>query len=225
MNLVPYEEHSNLSILHLLRLPAGQQPADKTERFPAILALHGHGSNERDLIGLSDFFPPDLLWISGRGPVEFAPGAYDWYPVTGFGKPDGVQLEAALERIDHFIRELLESYPIDPQKLFLMGFSQGSMISMSFLLSRPRRIAGVIAQSGYIPLQSGIRVDAAGVRGKPVIMTHGYEDSRMPLEWSRQSRDFLLQHGVNVEYHNFHMDHTITSESLGAIKLWLEKQL
>jgi len=157
--------------------------------------------------------------------VEFAPGAYDWYPVTGFGKPDGVQLEAALEQIDHFIRELLESYPIDPQKLFLMGFSQGSMISMSFLLSRPRRIAGVIAQSGYIPLQSGIRVDAAGVRGKPVIMTHGYEDSRMPLEWSRQSRDFLLQHGVNVEYHNFHMDHAITSESLGAIKLWLEKQL
>lgn len=68
-------------------------------------------------------------------------------------------------------------------------------------------------------------MDEAGVKGKPIIMTHGYEDSRMPLEWSHQSRDFLLCYGVNLEYHNFHMDHTITEESLGAIKEWLDKQL
>ncbi|CAG0986011.1 hypothetical protein ANAEL_02025 [Anaerolineales bacterium] len=52
-------------------------------------------------------------------------------------KPDPALLAAALERIDNFISELLATYPIDPQKLFLMGFSQGSMISMSFLLTRP----------------------------------------------------------------------------------------
>ncbi len=96
---------------------------------------------------------------------------------------------------------------------------------MSFLLTRPQRIAGVIAQSGYIPLQSGLVVDEAGVKGKPIIMTHGYEDSRMPLEWSLQSRDFLLRYGVDMEYHNFHMEHTITAESRGAVKVWLEKQL
>lgn len=225
MNQIPVEERTNLSIYHLVRFPTGYDPAEKEKRFPAILALHGHGSNERDLIGLSQYLSDNLLWISGRGPIVFGPGAYDWYPVTEFGRPDPVQLEEALERIDQFISELLQTYPINPQKLFLMGFSQGSMMSMSFLLSRPQRIAGVIAQSGYIPLQSGIQVDEAGVKGKPVIMTHGYEDSRMPLQWSQESRDFLLQHGVNVEYHNFHMDHTITSESLGAIKLWLDKQL
>ncbi|OGO75155.1 MAG: hypothetical protein A3K41_06120 [Chloroflexi bacterium RIFOXYD12_FULL_57_15] len=106
-----------------------------------------------------------------------------------------------------------------------MGFSQGSMMSMSFLLTRPGRIAGIIAQSGYVPLQSGIEVDEAGVKGKPIIMTHGYEDSRMPLDWSHQSRDFLLSQGMDLEYHNFHMDHTITEESLGAIKEWLDKQM
>jgi phospholipase/carboxylesterase len=99
------------------------------------------------------------------------------------------------------------------------------MISMSFLLKYPQRVRGVIAQSGYIPVDSGLQVDEPNVRGKPVIMTHGLEDSRMPLEWSQQSRDFLLRYGVNVEYHNFHMDHTITDESLAAIKTWLEKQL
>jgi len=225
MNQIPVEEHTNLSIYHLTRFPAGYNPADKETRYPAIFTLHGHGSNERDLIGLSEYLQENLLWVSGRGPVDFAPGAYDWYPVTEFGKPDPALLAASLERIDNFISEMLATYPIDPQKFFLMGFSQGSMISMSFLLTRPQRIAGIIAQSGYIPLQSGLVVDEAGVKGKPIIMTHGFEDSSMPLEWSHQSRDFLLTRGVDLEYHNFHMDHTITEESLVVIKEWLDKRL
>ena len=225
MNQIPVEERTNLSIYHLTRFPAGYDPADKETRYPAIFALHGHGSNERDLIGLSDSLQDNLFWVSGRGPVDFAPGAYDWYTVTQFGKPDPAILAAALERIDNFISELLATYPIDPQKFFLMGFSQGSMMSMSFLLTRPQRIAGVIAQSGYIPQQSGLVVDEAGVKGKPIIMTHGFEDSSMPLEWSLRSRDFILRYGVDLEYRNFHMDHTISAESLGTIRGWLDKQL
>lgn len=219
------EERTNLDIYHLLQYPAAYLPDDRQARYPAIVALHGHGRNERDLIGLAPHLQQNLLWVSGRGPIDFAPGAYDWYPVTQFGRPDPAHLEAALERIDRFLSELLVVYPIDPQKLFLMGFSQGSMISMSFLLTRPHRISGVIAQSGYVPMQSSLRVDEAGVKGKPVVMTHGYEDSSMPLEWSHQSRDFLQRYGVNVEYHNFHMNHTITAASLAAVRVWLERQL
>ena len=99
------------------------------------------------------------------------------------------------------------------------------MISLAYLLTRPKAIAGVIAQSGYVPLQSGIQVDEAGVKGKPVIMTHGTKDTRMPLEWSYQSRDFLLSHGVAVEHHTFPMDHAITPDSLAAIQGWINCQL
>ena len=99
------------------------------------------------------------------------------------------------------------------------------MILMSFLLTPPGRISGVIAQSGYIPLQSGIKVEMTGVKGKPICMTQGFEDSSMPLEWSLQSRDFLLSQGADVEYHNFHMGHTITDESLSVVKAWLERQV
>ncbi len=63
------------------------------------------------------------------------------------------------------------------------------------------------------------------MKDKPIIMTHGFEDSSIPLEWSHQSRDFLLSQGVDLEYQNFHMDHTITEESLGAARDWLEKRL
>ena len=218
-------EDTRLSIYHLIRYPASYHPEDTQTRYPAILALHGHGSNERDLIGLAPHLQENFLWISGRGPVQFGHDAYDWYPVTEMGLPNPDYLETALGKIDAFITELLNAYPIDPKKLFLMGFSQGSMIAMSFLYTRPGRIKGVIAQSGYFPMEAGLDVDGDGVKGKPVIMTHGLEDSRIPLEWSHRSRDFLLRSGVDVEYHNFHMDHSITEESLGAIRTWLEKQL
>ena len=219
------ESRMNLSIYHLIQFPRTYFPGNGLTRYPAILALHGHGGSERDLIGLAPDLPENLLWVSGRGPVVFAPGAYNWYPVTQFGRPDPNLLEQALGKIDQFIGELLENYPIDPKKVFLMGFSQGSMISMSFLLTRPDRIAGVVAQSGYVPMQSNLAINLAGIKGKPVVMTHGFEDASMPLDWSQQSRDYLLNHGLDVEYHNFHMGHTITAESLAAVRKWLEKQL
>lgn len=218
-------ENTQLSIYHLAHYPASYQPEDTQTRFPMILALHGHGSNERDLIGLTSHLPDNILWISGRGPVDYGPDAYDWYPVSEMGLPNPDYLETALEKIDIFITELLNTYPIDPQKIFLMGFSQGSMISMSFLLTRPNRIRGVIAQSGYVPLEADLSLHKEEIKGKPIIMTHGLEDSRMPLEWSQRSRDFLLRNGLDVEYHNFHMDHTITEESLGVIRNWLDAEL
>lgn len=121
------EARQNLSIYHLVRFPEGYSPEGSQAAYPAILALHGHGSNERDLIGLAEAIPENLLWISGRGPVRFAPDGYDWYPVTQFGKPDPALLDEALDRLNGFITEILSVYPIDPDRLFLMGFSQGSM--------------------------------------------------------------------------------------------------
>ena len=106
-----------------------------------------------------------------------------------------------------------------------MDFSRGSMMSMSFLLTRPNRIASFVVQSGYVPMQSGLNVSEVEVKGKLVVMTHDFEDSSMLLEWSLPSRDLLLHYGVVVTYHNLHMNHTITEESLAAVRMWLEKQL
>jgi len=172
--IMHYNEHTDLSIYHLTHFPESYNPTEKRVHYPTIFALHGHGSNERDLIGLSESLQENLLWVSGRGPVEFASDAYDWYPVNQFGKPDPVLLNQALERIDNFITELLITYPIDPQKFFLLGFSQGSMISMTYLLTHPWRLAGVVAQSGYIPRENNLLVDEEKVKGKPVI--HAAQD-------------------------------------------------
>ena len=214
-----------LSLVHVVEFPASAQSQEPPSRYPTILALHGRGSNEEDLIGLAPHLPQGLLWISPRAPLVLGPGSYEWYRVRVVGMPEPEQLYSAMETIHHFIDEILTTYPIDPQKLFLLGFSQGSMVSMSYSLTHPGRAAGVIAQSGYIPTNLDLAVDEAGVKGKPFLLTHGVQDTMIPVEWGRASRDRLQELGVDLEYHEFQMGHNVSLESLEVIHAWLEKQL
>lgn len=217
-------ESKQLSLVHLVQYPATYNK-NAGAKYPTILALHGRGSNEEDLVGLASYLPDDFLWISPRGTFELGPDGYEWFQVIQIGKPDPIRLANAIETVDHFIEELIDSYPVDTNRLYLLGFSQGTVISLSYALTKPQRVAGVIAQSGYVPQESGLQIDEAGVKNKPFILTHGIQDQLLPVAWARRSRSTLEQLGVNVEYHEFNMGHQITAESLEVVSAWLEKQL
>jgi phospholipase/carboxylesterase len=193
--------------------------------YPTILALHGRGSNERDLIGLTEYLPQNLLWISPRGPHKLGIDAYEWYRVKVIGKPDPDEVTSAIEKLDYFVDEILFTYPINPQKLFLLGFSQGSILSMCYALGRPFKTAGVIAQSGYIPQGVQLNIQEANVKDRPFIMTHGVQDSMIPVDWARASRNLLQNLGVYLSYYEFNMGHNVSAESLAVINLWLERQI
>jgi len=217
-------ESKDLSLAHLIELPASAQSQPPPSAYPTVLALHGRGSNEQDLIDLSLHLPQGLLWISPRAPLLVGPGSYEWYRVRVIGRPEPDQVLAALGTIDHFVAEILAAYPIDPQKLFLLGFSQGSILSMCYTLTHPGRIAGVIAQSGYLPRNVDLEVDKSGVRGKPFILTHGAQDTMLPVEWARETRDYLKGLEASLEYHEFPMGHNVSMESLEVISRWIRKQ-
>ena len=213
-----------LSLTHLVQVPASHNE-NSALKYPTILALHGRGSNEEDLIGLAPYLPKEVLWISPRGTFSLGPDAYEWFQITQIGKPDPIRLANALNVIGHFIDEIIQTYPVDEKKLYLLGFSQGTIVSFSYTLTNPQRIAGVVAQSGYIPHESGLQIDEAGVKNKPFILTHGNQDPLLSVDWARRSRDTLQNLGADVEYHEFNMGHQVTAETLDVISMWLEKQL
>ena len=215
----------NLSLKYLTHFPASQADPQLDSVHPTILALHGRGSNERDLINLAEFLPKEFLWISPRGTFDLGPDSYEWFQITQIGKPDPAGLANALKTIDTFIDEIIENYPVDKNKLYLLGFSQGSIVCLSYALTKPGRVAGVIAQSGYIPHESGLQIDEAGLQGKPFILTHGVQDPMLPVDWARRSRDTLQKLETDLEYHEFNMGHNVTAESLAVINTWLEKQV
>ena len=218
-------EPKQLSLHHLVQFPASTESQGTEVRYPTILTLHGLGSNEQELIGLASHLPEGLLWISPRAPLALGPDSYEWYRVRIIGRPDPAQVALALQTIDHFINEILTTYPIDPQKLFLLGFSQGSLLSMCYALEHPSRVAGVIAQSGYIPSHINLEINETEVRNKPFILTHGVQDTMIPIECGRASRDRLQALGVDLTYQEFQMGHTVSLNSLEMISEWLERQL
>ena len=88
----------NLSLPHLTQLPASSSQG-AVPVYPTILALHGRGSNERDLIGLADYLPKEFLWISPRGPFELGPDSHEWFQITQVGKPDPARLANAIKLV------------------------------------------------------------------------------------------------------------------------------
>jgi phospholipase/carboxylesterase len=214
-----------LSLFHLTHFPAEPANPQPASGYPTILALHGRGSNERDLIGLAPYLPQNFLWISPRGTFTLGPNSFEWFQITQIGKPDPTRLANAIQTLDTFIDEIIANYPVDKSKLYLLGFSQGTIVSLSYTLTKPQKVAGVIAQSGYIPHESGLAFDEAGVKNKPVILTHGIQDPMLPVDWARRSRETLQRLEVDLEYHEFNMAHTISEESLAAINAWLEKKV
>ncbi len=217
---------ASLSLQHVTRFPASASRDPQTDSvYPTILALHGRGSHERDLIGLAPYLPQDILWISPRGTFTLGPGSFEWFQITQIGKPDPTRLANALNVLDTFIDEIIANYPVDKNKLYLLGFSQGSIMSMSYTLTKPQKITGVIAQSGYIPHESGLQIDEVGIKGKSFLLTHGIQDPMLPVDWARRSRDTLQKLGANLEYHEFNMGHQISEESLAVVDNWLRHQL
>ncbi len=214
-----------LSLHHLTQLPASPTDPHPDSGFPTILALHGRGSNEGDLIGLADYLPKEFLWISPRGPFNLVPDAYEWFQITQIGKPDPTRLANALNTLGIFIHEIIANYPVNKNQLYLLGFSQGSILSMAYALTNPQHVRGVIAQSGYIPHESGLQIDETGIKGKPFILTHGIQDPMLPVDWARRSRDTLQKLETNLEYHEFNMGHNVSAESISVINTWLQKQI
>jgi phospholipase/carboxylesterase len=215
-------ESKLLSLPHLVQFPDTVQNAVPGVQYPTVLAIHGLGSNEHDLIGLAPHLPEGLLWISPRAPLVVGRNAFEWYRVKVIGRPDPEQVLSALETIDRFVDEIRSTYPVDPRKLFLLGFSQGSLLSMCYALTHPSKVAGVIAQSGYIPSHIPLEVDEPGIRNKPFLLTHGEQDTMIPVEWARASRDRLLSLGVDLSYHEFQMGHNVSLDSLEVISKWLK---
>jgi phospholipase/carboxylesterase len=215
-----------LSLAHRVQMP-GAAPADHNARHPTLLALHGRGSDEADLLGLAPYLDDRLLWLSARAPLPLE-GGYEWYRPPMSGSPTAAHFEESLGTLERFLEELTAAYPVDPRRLFLFGFSQGSFMAYALALTRPQRVAGVIAHSGALPLQTitaAREVDLSVLRGKPMLVLHGAQDRTIPVARAREARDELTAAGAAVEYHEYPIAHHVSDATLSAMDGWLQRQL
>jgi phospholipase/carboxylesterase len=213
-----------LSLTHLVRAPGVATPTP-----PLLLLLHGVGSNERDLFSLAPQLDQRFLVLSARAPNTRGPGSFAWFEVqfTPQGPMiDTAQAEASRQLLLRFIGEAIAAYGADPRRVYLMGFSQGAIMSASVALTEPELVAGAVLMSGRILPE--IRPSIAAperLTGLPIMVAHGTGDTVLPINHGRSSRALLAELPVALTYHEYAMGHEVRPQSLAAIQAWLSERL
>ena len=219
--------NDELTFKHLVQMP--RVPA--AERAPLVLLLHGYGSNELDLFGLAPQLDERCLIVSARAPLALAQtGGHAWFNIeytTNGLTADLEQAERSRLSLSKFLDELQAAHPIDPARVYLAGFSQGAMMSLSVMLARPEKIAGVLAMSGRLPAATAsLRTHAPeAYGGLPVFVAHGLYDPVIPIAQGRACRDELRQLPLQLTYREYPMGHEVSLETLRDSAAWLSATL
>lgn len=212
----------NLSLEYLIK-----EPKIKLNKNPLLLLLHGYGSNEADLFSFASELPEEYYIISARAPYDLQYGSYAWYAINFDADQnkfsDNEQAIKSRDLVVHFIDELIANYAIDTNKITLLGFSQGTVLSYAVALSHPDKIQKVVALSGYVsePIleHDYLKNDLSKLK---IFASHGTVDQVIPVEWARKSKPFLEKLGVNLTYKEYPIGHGVSPQVFNDFKNWME---
>lgn len=215
----------NFVLDHIIR-----KPKVSVENAPALILLHGYGSDENDLFSFADEMPAELFIISAKAPYPMQPYGNAWYAIhfdNENGKfSDDIQAIKSRDMIATFIDQVIENYPVDASKINLLGFSQGSILSYAVALTYPEKVDNVIALSGYINKeifgQDYLKNDLSQLS---FYCSHGSADQVIPVDWARRTKPFFENLGVDFTYSEFPVGHGVAPQNFFELKEWLEKKL
>ena len=200
-------------------------PAIVRDLNPTLIVVHGRGASATDLLPLADALGrEDLLTIAPQAPYQFRGSfglGYAWYELQEIGRPDERTFSVSLEKFLAFLDRVREGYPVDPERLVLLGFSQGAVMSLATAVREPRRASAVAALSGYLDAYSRPVAESSAVQDLPVFIGHGVQDELIAVSFGREARDTLKGLGAQVTYHEYPAPHTITQPEVGDVRTWL----
>jgi phospholipase/carboxylesterase len=197
----------------------------RNAHHPALILLHGRGTDEDDLLDLVPYFDSRFLIFSVRAPFRFRYGGYMWFEIDEMGDANIEQLEISHQYLSNFIDEIQKTRSIDPNNIFLFGFSMGAMIALHLALMQTKQIKGVIAHSGFIPQHQQLQYRLDNLSLTSFLIIHGIRDPIVPIELARRSYEILLQAKADVVYREYSIQHTIDEDSMRDTSYWLQEHL
>ena len=193
------------------------QTSEKPKQL--VIFCHGYGADGNDLIGLSSYFQnilPNAIFMSPNAPqkCDLNPQGYQWFDFQS-GDPaliwKGV-LEAA-SILNSFIDEQLKKYNLSDDNLALIGFSQGTMMSLHVGLRREKPMKALIGFSGKLIGEELLKDDL--ISKPPIYLIHGEQDPMVPHQETVNAAEVLKKYDVEVQKHiSPNTPHSIAEDGL-----------
>ncbi|NPD14978.1 prolyl oligopeptidase family serine peptidase [Xinfangfangia sp. D13-10-4-6] len=195
-----------------------------------VIFLHGVGSRGADLAPLGDAWRallPSTDFAAPDGPFAFdhSGSGRQWFSVKGVTEANRPgRILAARDAFDHTIAGIVAAHGLtgQPDRVALVGFSQGSIMALDALASGRWPVAAVVAFAGRLASPAPM----APSTGSRVLLVHGDGDRVMPVEESRTTAAALKQAGVDVALNVLPgLGHTISPEGATAAGAFLSHVL
>jgi phospholipase/carboxylesterase len=220
-----------------MSLPQTVEIEPATSATGSVIWLHGLGADGHDFepivpeLRLPDSLP--LRFVFPHAPVRPVTlnggmAMRAWYDIISLDRA-GPQDERGIRESSESLIKLVEreaSRGIDSDRVVVAGFSQGGAIAMHTALRYPRRLAGLMSLSSWLPLGNVFAAEVidnrnAQPRDLPVFMAHGTFDPVLPFTLGVQSKAALESAGYIVEWHEYPMAHAVCAQEIEAIRTWL----
>lgn len=205
-----------------------EHSAQANTREPWLLVLmHGVGSNEEDLFGLARLMPPQFHVLSLRAPYVLSPDSYAWFEFRVL--PDGErEIDEEQERESRFlVGEMIASASqqlgIPAQRVVVGGFSQGGIMSLSHLLTKPQSVrAAMVWHSRLLSQVVPHIAPAEAFEGKALWVSHGSADNVIAPSAAQATRDLARTLPLKLSGADFPGAHEIRPAELQATLAWLQ---
>ena len=196
----------------------------------AVILCHGYGGDGNDISIVANYwknFLPKTLFLCPDAPeiCKVNPSGFQWFDLMDQTPEETLSKSLIAEnKLNKFIDEVIEQNKISINKIALVGFSQGCMISLQTALKRKDKISCVIGYSGKIINQEHLEKN---IVSKPEIyLMHGDIDQVVPLDNFLASKEFFISKKIKINTKIFqNCEHRIPTEGLSIGLEFLKKNL
>ena len=230
LTLMASAAHADATLHTDLPLSYLEQTQSDARNQPLVIFLHGFGSNEEDLFGIKDALPSTWTYLSARAPMPVDPQGYRWFTKTpGDGDYNGetADLQRSAALIEDFVGKATAKYHTHSDRVFLVGFSQGAIMSYEVGLRKPALVRGIAALSGSVlPVLKAELKPSESLGKLAIFIGHGTLDQALPYASATQANEVLVGLGLTPEFHGYPgMPHTVSETEVQDLKAWLAKSV
>ena len=205
-------------------------PLSKNKPQQVIVLCHGYGGDGQDISNIAihwQRFLPETIFLCPNAPEICSVNSqgYQWFDLSS--DKEELILEKSLvaeEKLNTFIDQILNNFQLEPNKLALVGFSQGCMMSIQIALKKKKQISCLIGYSGKVINQKHL---SDNIHSKPkIFLMHGANDTLVPPTHLLEAKEYLVKHGLKIKTKMFKdCEHRIPVEGVSLGLGFLKKNL